>query len=101
MREMGMTEVMKVIKAKASMRMPLHSRIMQLLKVRKTGTHSDFFQQLERMMQVWEWESMMVDKFLIHIFSEQSDATMSRVAMEISAGPNLSVATLCTKICKP
>ena len=68
---MDLAGVMKLIKAEASRKLPLHSRRMQLLKVRKTGTHSDFLQQLKRMTAVLEWDIMTVDDVLIHLFSEQ------------------------------
>ena len=66
----------------------LHACRMQLLKVRKTSTHSDFLQQLEKMMEVSEWSSISQYKFLCPFFAEQADSTMSRAAMEILFGPD-------------
>ena len=35
-----------------------------------------------------KWESMTAEERVIHLFSQQSDATMSKAAMEILASPN-------------
>ena len=43
------------IKDKAEARNPLHSRIIQLLKVKKTSTHSDFLQRLDRWSITMLW----------------------------------------------
>ena len=97
MREMSLEKIIGLIRTKASMRNPLHTWSMQLLKMRKTSTNSDFLQQLEQMMDVSEWSTMTGDKFLIHLFSEQLDPRMSTAAMENLAGPDPSVATLCKR----
>ena len=41
-----------------------------------------------------EWETTMEEEMVIHLFSEQSDSTMSKAAMEIRASTNPTVATL-------
>ena len=52
MQEKSFPGIMDLIKAKAEAGKPPHSRRIQLLKVKKTSTHSDFFQKLERSMEV-------------------------------------------------
>ena len=51
----------------------VHARRIQLLKVKKNSSHSDFLQKLEKTMEVCEWEKMTKDQFLIHIFAESAD----------------------------
>ena len=41
-----------------------------------------------RMALLTKWESMTAEERVIHLFSQQSDATMSKAAMEILASPN-------------
>ena len=74
---MSLPEVMELIKSKAQLRNPIHSLRMQLLKVKKTCTHSDFLQQGEKIMEVSEWFSMTQNQLLNYLFSEQADPTMS------------------------
>ena len=37
-------------------------------------------------MEICNWESMTKDEFLIHLFAESADMTMSKLAMEILSG---------------
>ena len=75
---------MNLIRTEAETRNPVHARRIQLLKVKKTSSHSDFLQRLEKSMEVCEWEKMSKDEYLlIHIFAESADQTMSKLAMEI------------------
>ena len=57
---------MNLIRIEAEIRNPVHARRIQLLKVKKTSSHSDFLQKLEKTMEVCEWEKMSKDEFLIH-----------------------------------
>ena len=77
---------MELIRADAEIRNPVHARRIQYLKVKKTSSHSDFLQKLERTMEFCEWEKMSKDQFLIHIFAESVDQTMSNIAMEVPSG---------------
>ena len=54
--------------------------------------------QSEGMMAITEWECMITDKMLINLFSEQSDGTMSRVALEILSSSNPTMAALRKKV---
>ena len=46
MREKSPLEIMDLIKSEAEVRNPVHASRIQLLKVKKTSTHSDFLQKL-------------------------------------------------------
>ena len=92
--------IMNLIRIEAEIRNPLHARRIQLLKaaLKKTGSHSDHLQKLEREMEICDWESMTKDQFLIHLFAESADMTMSKIAMEILSSKNPTVAELRSKI---
>ena len=92
MRNMDLDEVVRVIKAENSLRKSKHQRKMALLKARRTGSHGDLLMLLERMMAVAEWETMSAEEMLTHLFSEQSDPTMSKAVMEVLATPTPTVA---------
>ena len=70
---------MSLIRMEAETRNPLHARCIQLLKsaLKKTGSYSDHLQKLEKNMEICDWESMTKDEFLIHLFAERADMTMS------------------------
>ena len=70
MREMTLKEVMELIKTEANLTNPLHLRSMQLLKVRKTSTHSDFLQQLEKMMEVVGMELYFTIQVSVSLFCQ-------------------------------
>ena len=55
---------------------PLHQRRIKLMRVKKTGSHSDFFFQLEQHMSLIEFEKFTKEALLTHLFLEQSDETM-------------------------
>ena len=97
MQEKSLPDIMDLIKAKAEARNPLHSHRIQLLKEKKTSTHSDFLQKLERILEVCEWAKMTQDQLLIHLFVASADQSMSKIAMEILSGNNPTVAALHTK----
>ena len=92
--------IMILIRIEAETRNPLHARRIQLLKsaLKKTGSHSDHLQKLEKNMEICDWESMTKDEFLIHLFAESADMTMSKIAMEILSGKKPTVAELRNKI---
>ena len=92
--------IMNLIRIEAETRNPLHARRIQLLKpaLKKTGSHSDHLQNLEKNMEICDWESMTKDEFLIHLFAESADMTMSKIAMEILSSKNPKIADLRSKI---
>ena len=94
-----MEGILNLIRIEAETRNPLHARRIQLLKsaLKKTGSHSDHLQKLEKNMEICDWESMTKDEFLIHLFAESADMTMSKIAMEILSGKKPTVAELRNK----
>ena len=92
--------IMNLIRLEAETRNPLHARRIQLLKsaLKKTGSHSDHLQKLEKNMEICDWESMTKDEFLIHLFAESADMTMSKISMEILSGKKPTMAELRNKI---
>ena len=53
------------------------------MRVRKTGSHGDFFFQLEEHMSLIEFDKLAKEALLTHLFLEQSDETMGRMAQDI------------------
>ena len=67
--------IITLIRIEGETRNPVHLRRIQLLKVKKTSSHSEFLQKLEKIIEVCEWEKMSKDEFLIHMFAESADQT--------------------------
>ena len=80
---MKLDEVQNMIKSKAEFRVPVHQCHIALLKTR-----------------ISDWKSRTEEQMIIHLFAEQSDATMSKVAMEILASGSPNVTALWTKVAK-
>ena len=53
------------------------------MRVKKMGSHGDFFYQLEEHMSLIEFDNLTKEALLIHLFLEQSDETMGRMAQDI------------------
>ena len=53
------------------------------MRVKKTGSHSDFFFQLEQHMSLIEFDKLTKEALLTHLFLEQSDEMMGRMAQDI------------------
>jgi hypothetical protein len=51
--------------------------------VKKEGSHSDFLFKLEEYMPLVKFDKMTKDSFLIHLFLEQADETMAKMATKI------------------
>ena len=49
-------------------------------------------------MEGFEWAQMTQDQFLIHLFTESADQSMSKIAMGILSGNNPAVLALRTKV---
>ena len=73
-----MEGIINLIRIEAETRNPLHARRIHLLKsaLKKTGSHSDHLQKLEKNREIFDWESMTKDEFLIYLFAESADMTM-------------------------
>ena len=64
----------------------------------KFRPRSDHLQKFEKHKEICDWDSMTKDQFLIHLFAESADMTMSKIAMEILSSKNPTVAELRSKI---
>ena len=71
--------IVNLILKESSGRNPLHQRRIELLRVKKTGSHSDFFLQLEQHISLIEINKLIKEALLINLFLEQSDETMGNV----------------------
>ena len=67
----------------SSGRNPLHQKRIELLRVKKTGSHTDFFFKLEQHISLIEFDKLAKEALLTHLFQEQSDETMGLMAQEI------------------
>ena len=79
-KEKNLEEIMGLILEESSGRNPLHQRRIELMRVKKTGSHGDFFFQLEQHMSLIEYDTLTKEALLTHLFLEQSDETMGRMA---------------------
>ena len=66
-------------------RNPLHARRMELLRIKKTGSHSDFLYQLEQMSDLIDFKSLTCNSLVMHLFLEQSDVEMAKMCQDILA----------------
>ena len=74
--------VIELILEESNQRNPLHQRRMQLLRIKKDGTHSEFLYKIEELMELVAFEEMSKEAFILHLFIEQADAEMSKLAAE-------------------
>ena len=97
--EKTLTEIVEIVKNEGRMRMPVHQRRIQLMKAKRSQTrHTEFIFTLEKLMSVAEFETMTKDQFILHLFAETADATMSKLALDILSSPNPNVADLRNKV---
>ena len=75
-KEKNLEKIMGLILEESSGRNPLHQRRIELMQVKKTGSHSDFFFQLEQHMSLIEFDKLTKEALLTHLFLEQSDETI-------------------------
>ena len=87
---MKLEDVQELIGSEAELRMLVHQRRIALLKTKKYETHRDFLCLLEKIMTK--------EQIIIHLFAEQSNATMSKAAIEILSSGSPSVATVRVKV---
>ena len=70
--------------AESQLRNPVHNRHTDFLASKRGGmAHSDFFDILEEKLSLIEFEKLTRDSLLTHIFLQESDVTMTKVASEI------------------
>ena len=92
-------QILTLIKEESAEKNPVHQRILQLLRTKKTGNHSDFLFQLEQAISLIEFEDLTKESLLTHLFLEQADEVMSRMAQDILIKkPKGDVDQLCQEI---
>ena len=79
----NLAQILTLILEESAGRNPVHQRRIQLLITKKTGNHSDFLFQLEQAMSLIEFEDLTKESLLTHLFLEQADELMSRMAQDI------------------
>ena len=87
-------QVIELIEAESEARNPLHQRRMELLRVKKSGSHSDYLYQIEQHGQLIDFPSLTLESLISHLFLEQCDQDMGRICQEILArepGGNLQL----------
>ena len=68
---------------KSELRNPIHNRRINLLHTRRARMgHSDYFAVLEEKMSLIEYEKMIADTFLTHLFMQEADNVMSKLASD-------------------
>ena len=69
-KEKDLQGVIDLILEESSGSNPLHQRRVDLVRVKKKGSHSDFLFALEEHMSLVEFNNMTKDSFLTHLFFE-------------------------------
>ena len=75
-------EVIQIINDKGEARNPLHQRRMELLRVKKTGPHSDHLYTLEQYASLIDFPSLTNEALISHLFLESVDVEMAKVATD-------------------
>ena len=76
-------QVIAMIMEESNERNPLHARRMQMLRIKKSGSHSDFLYLLEQHSSLIDFLSLTCNSLVMHLFLEQSDAEMAKLYQEI------------------
>ena len=66
---------------KSSIRYPIHWEVRSLK--RNSASHSDFLMKPDEILKLVEYEKMNGAAFLTHLFLEQSDEVMQKIATDI------------------
>ena len=69
----SLEQVIGIIMAESDARNPLHSCRMELLRVKKTGTHSDYLYNLEQIGDLIDMRSLTLEALISHLFLQQAD----------------------------
>ena len=78
----SLDSVINLILEESNQRNPLHQRRMQLLRIKKDSSHSEFLHNIEELMELVAFGEMTKEAFILHLFIEQADAEMSKLAAE-------------------
>ena len=54
-----------------------------MLRIKKSGSHSDFLYQLEQHSDLIDFQSLTCNSLVMHLFLEQNDAEMAKLCQEI------------------
>ena len=76
-------QIVEIIMEESDARNPLHSRRIELLRVKKTGSHSDYLFNLEQVGDLIDMQSLTLDSLIMHLFLEQADQEMAKICQEI------------------
>ena len=88
-------QILEIIEIESDARNPIHNRRMNLMRIKKTGSHSDFLISLEEIGNLIDMKSLTLEALIMHLFMEQSDQTMAKTCQEILAKePNGNLALL-------
>ena len=63
----------------------MHARRIELLRIKKTGSHSDFLYQLEQMSDLIDFKSLTYNSLLMHLYLKQSDVEIAKMCQDILA----------------
>ena len=81
----NLEEILQILMEESDARNPLHSRRIELLRIKKSGSHSDFLFNLEKMGGLIDFKSLTLDSLLMHLYLEQADREMAKVCQDILA----------------
>ena len=62
-------QIIEIIMDKSDARNPLHSRRMELLRVKKTGSHSDYLFNLEQIGELIDINSLTLNALIMYLCS--------------------------------
>ena len=83
-KEKYLSETLEMLLEESQLRNPVHNRQIDFLTSKRGGmAHSNFFDILEEKLSLNEFEKMTPDTLLTHIFLQESDPTMTKLASEI------------------
>ena len=80
----SLVPVIWIIMAESDARNPLHSRRMELLRVKKTGSYSDYLFNLEQIGELIDIKSLTLDALNMHLFLEQADQKKEKICQFVS-----------------
>ena len=79
-------QIIEIIMDESDARNPLHSRRMELLRVKKTGSHSDYLFNMEQIGDLMDIKSLTLDALIMHPFLEQADCEMAKLCQRALSG---------------
>jgi superfamily II DNA helicase RecQ len=79
----SLEEVIEINLEESDARNRLHFQRMELLRTKKSGTHSDFLYCLEQQADLIEMKTLTQEALVSHLFLEQSDQEMAKICQDI------------------